>query len=1619
MEISFLERYTKIKILFTFIGILLISFSSLMVFSHPHQQEEVSVATYTKFIKPLAGETHYINSCTKIFESGKYVLTQDINFSTDSCIEIYASNVEIDCRGHKITSLDGGVPYILNKRRAIWNWIPIENLTVKNCNFGIIEVDNRSSIYPYYINIAKIALFSPKNIGLYNLTNVYLSFLCTDASQGNIIVSDSIIGGGTSTCLNTTIKDSKIYSHPSYYPRPSFSFERFSYSSKLENNVIIGKISFFLYPNIPNHFRNNKRIEPIKILNNRFFGYENSFKSKLLEVEKVNNGDVIGNSFIQGKVEIVDSSNINVLDNNFTDSSIIFTFSKDSKFDNNKLSFSKPKESYIFFSENMSLANNNFNQGILVISNSENSIIENNTIDVTLPQNIGAILLYNDVNTSFVSNSIHAYPYSEYNAPPPPDIFIGGKYKGSTTIIDLPKYKVRFYPSTLGSVFGAYRLIIHVYSSSRNMSGVPNVQLFLYDKYNNLRVRDVTNANGEAYLTVPTYFMNLTYKDDFNPFRIVLKYNNNSFDAGRYDIRKDFININIYLDKLRPTTSQKLFKNQSNQTLNTSLLYKSYNFSDNSSFSNLSFKILNSRNGIYLISSMHPPEDIVSFYSYSTQSFTQVSDYSLYNLSLQNLFDYIRYINSKNIMIKFPYFSPRYPALTFHLIQSKDDSLVNITKGLCDYTGETICLYFSNNSNYYRGNFLLGFRSNLYLIGGNKKLNYWDWVNMHSCSYNNTIVKPISSYFYITEGIRYPKFKTVFGVFKGGDLMRTIIIDKPLLYKDYFFPGYKIKNNVRGNKHVICDNKIQDLYGPGLHCMRVGEMIELENGYAFLLKNKLSKLIKRDLDKNVDNYKTTSTLVVFYPNGNKFSEFNLTTYTKMHRILGAIMTESDSVLFDNIKVSIIPTLDLRPYLDEVCFKFDILNKTTRNTIRETSTIYYTNFTYFIRNNTFYIKLPIKYPLYLQAYPIGTLIRFPQGLLNIYLPRSLYYVKNIHKPVAKFDLLTYDNNFYSFSLREGDSIILHNIKIKFVNFGGSYIDLYVESPSSNSTETRVEPLTYFLKPITYSCNKDDINYSIIKDMENIKAYDYNLQPFPSGFAPLMREPLASIIKDPEIFIKFLDAMSRRYYAYTSFYSSSNSKNGPPIILSYDSFVIPIVRCDNDGNKKYYLFEIRPKNLTNYTVRKVSAYGMGSVSVNAILNYEVYHYRNNTKIMESYVPITPCIWLYNINMALPDSRWINECKRIINLSRFVSVDRGVIDFYSLLPQRDTPINMPIRFDFNVSKGSIFTSINRLPLGIVRAYRTPTSYIALHNSEPTLIYSTFDPYKSLQSLRFITKQPVIKIFKQDSFIWATLNYTIGKKQNIGEVTISYYPRHASFELQNTKVYNISPVTLYYLAPWYITNSDKIDYGVGIAPPWIAGRCNDRIFAKGLLYYYIYESISEENEDILKKDILVKYVYLKRGDNIIITYPKLSYNKSSDDSVWEGKITLKFKLKDIKVVSNLTDSQLEVFEQPAKRCSKEYELYKRYKCHTYLLLEFDVYNESGAYLGNYTYFGGPLTWVREEGDNIRPRCWCETPFRKYLHCSLTDSRQYKKYGGEEFARLNLLWFSLDAKKKFIDNNQ
>ncbi len=135
-----------------------------------------SVFTQAAFkeMQGAGGLTYGIFECTDITDSGDYVLTNDISGAqaTDACIIITASNVNLDCKGFKVSGLrDGTGIRVKGNDNKITNCVSEKNLYGVGYGFSVIGGNNSFTGNTANNNFAGFGVFGSGNTFTGNTVN--------------------------------------------------------------------------------------------------------------------------------------------------------------------------------------------------------------------------------------------------------------------------------------------------------------------------------------------------------------------------------------------------------------------------------------------------------------------------------------------------------------------------------------------------------------------------------------------------------------------------------------------------------------------------------------------------------------------------------------------------------------------------------------------------------------------------------------------------------------------------------------------------------------------------------------------------------------------------------------------------------------------------------------------------------------------------------------------------------------------------------------------------------------------------------------------------------------------------------------------------------------------------------------------------------------------------------------------------------------------------------------------------------------------------------------------------------------------------------------------------------
>lgn len=146
-----------------------------------------------------------ITSCREIRDSGNYYFTTDIEYTTTNyCIYIIGSDIELDCDNHYIGGASANIGFLVNGTSTE----KFTNITIKNCRFGgwkrnIEFFHNENSTISNcslggYAPHPKIWLNMNKNTQIINNNFGGADGILIDAGENNTI-ANNIISGGSGT----------------------------------------------------------------------------------------------------------------------------------------------------------------------------------------------------------------------------------------------------------------------------------------------------------------------------------------------------------------------------------------------------------------------------------------------------------------------------------------------------------------------------------------------------------------------------------------------------------------------------------------------------------------------------------------------------------------------------------------------------------------------------------------------------------------------------------------------------------------------------------------------------------------------------------------------------------------------------------------------------------------------------------------------------------------------------------------------------------------------------------------------------------------------------------------------------------------------------------------------------------------------------------------------------------------------------------------------------------------------------------------------------------------------------------------------------------------------------
>jgi parallel beta-helix repeat protein len=157
---------------------------------------EKTLQTFVLEAVPVAAPNPNITHCTTINESGDYILQNNIDAIKNSCIQLNAPNITLDCQGYSITSD--------NASTGIYAGDIADQLTIKNCN---IDMKTGAGIYLNKVDSVRIVdnnvngqwhglyMLDVSNTGILNndFSNNHYHGIYGRNSDWNVIMNNNIV----------------------------------------------------------------------------------------------------------------------------------------------------------------------------------------------------------------------------------------------------------------------------------------------------------------------------------------------------------------------------------------------------------------------------------------------------------------------------------------------------------------------------------------------------------------------------------------------------------------------------------------------------------------------------------------------------------------------------------------------------------------------------------------------------------------------------------------------------------------------------------------------------------------------------------------------------------------------------------------------------------------------------------------------------------------------------------------------------------------------------------------------------------------------------------------------------------------------------------------------------------------------------------------------------------------------------------------------------------------------------------------------------------------------------------------------------------------------------------
>lgn len=247
---------------------------------------------------------------------------------------------------------------------------------------------------------------------------------------------------------------------------------------------------------------------------------------------------------------------------------------------------------------------------------------------------------------------------------------------------------------------------------------------------------------------------------------------------------------------------------------------------------------------------------------------------------------------------------------------------------------------------------------------------------------------------------------------------------------------------------------------------------------------------------------------------------------------------------------------------------------------------------------------------------------------------------------------------------------------------------------------------------------------------------------------------------------------------------------------------------------------------------------------------------------------------------------------------------------------------------------------------------------------------------------------VFKKNKTIVRKWNLHRDPSIKIDNISISHTNRNFVISTTNN---NFSNINLYDLTPFEMQLSSK---HLGFVwPTWFGPWCNWHLLQYTYPSNQFFSTAPITDQALINKSLRIIGersmfpMFITINDSITLIYPLMN------NSRWAGKIIRRIVLRNISINTSLPQ-QAQIYEDLLKNNCIEYLTYKLGKCPQYLLLTFEVFNETDP-LTNITVFK-PMSWV-----GIDNYCGCRGIMKQLLNCSPQLSYDYTKQDNRPFAHI------------------